>query len=117
MKIIIVFLALLSPSCAWAHPSRATYPITVNVVATHWHMRPFVSGPQQVLDVKAIIGTGHYELQSVVIQAHTVLLTLGNYPARLIRDSHEKSYELSQTYELLMPDGTKQDFVVVGETK
>jgi hypothetical protein len=103
--------------CSWAASKPTSYPITVHVTATHWFMAPSVTGAAARLDLSATISGKKYEMEASLDQGGATLLRLGDYPAALIRDTHKTSYEFSQTYQLLMPDGTKQNFDVIGESE
>lgn len=80
-------------------------------------VRPSFCKPEQVLSLSVVIGGKKYEMETTLRKPGAALLTLGDYQGALISDVHETKYEFSQTYQLLMPDGTAQDFLVVGQSK
>jgi hypothetical protein len=107
-KIALAVLLSLS-AFAWAgtNPNPADYAITVHVsksyIGTH--------GEQKV---SVIIDGKKYELAAT---GDTMLLALGDYKAKLVKDKHKGTYGSRQVYEFLLPDQKTRKFHVVGQTE
>lgn len=82
-------------------------------------MKPWNEGPIPTLELHVMINGKKYILDSIsTFSLNKVrLLKLGDYPARLTRDAHPNSYEFSQNYELLFPNGKTRKFVVIGQSE
>ncbi len=46
-----------------------------------------------------------------------VLLSLGDYKAKIVRDDHKVTYDSYKIYEFLFPDQKTRKFIVVGQTE
>jgi hypothetical protein len=46
-----------------------------------------------------------------------MLLALGDYKAKLVKDEHKTTYGSNQVYEFLFPDKKTRQFTVVGQTE
>jgi hypothetical protein len=44
-----------------------------------------------------------------------MLLALGDYKAKLVKDEHKVTYDSYQIYEFLFPDEKTRKFIVVGQ--
>jgi hypothetical protein len=110
---IIAFLLFCS-ALAWAVPSAPEYNVNVHVSATRMVLEGKSLAYHQNLSV--IIDNKKYELES--IDATNVLLMLGDYKARLVKDHHGTgSYDSWRVYEFLFPDKRTRQFLVVGESE
>jgi hypothetical protein len=108
-KTTLVVLLILS-TFAWAKPipNPADYTINVHVSKSYFGER----GSQMV---KAVIDGKKYEL--VARPDYPMLLALGDYKAKLVKDEHRGTYGFRQEYELLFPDQRTRRFSVVGQTE
>lgn|ERR1035438_274809 len=114
MKIVSLFALLFVFSVfAWAgsNPNPAEYIVTVHVSKSR--MVPEAGARFQRLDV--IIDGKKYELESET--AINVLLSLGDYKAKIVRDDHKVPYDSNKIYEFLFPDQKTRKFSVVGQTE
>jgi hypothetical protein len=102
MRKITVFVLLFSALC-WPQAETSEYPINVHVRSAQWLVVPTTIGPQGVQKLNVIINGKKYELEAEV-KARTVLLSLGDYKAKLIEDVHKNTHESSETYELQFSD-------------
>lgn len=117
VRSLLLSVALLLTSSLWADPRPSDYPTTVHVYSTHW--REWTSPALgSSLTIEAAIAGHRYELESWDKHSYKrQLLTLGDYPGKLVQDVHKTSYEFTQTWRLLMPDGSTWDFEVIGQTE
>jgi hypothetical protein len=106
LKITLTILLLLS-AFAWAGtiPKPADYTVNVHVTRAHY------SHSLQKLDV--IINGEKFELEG----SESMLLALGDYKAKLVRDDHKSTYGSSQAYEFLFPDQKTRKFWVIGQSE
>jgi hypothetical protein len=65
--------------------------------------------------VEAIIDGKKYELESD--RTPDMLLSLGDYRAKIVRDDHRVTYESYKMYEFLFSDQKTRRFIVVGQTE
>ena len=111
-KITVAVLLLLSAYLSAAPaPNPADYTINVHVSASrivHYMERLF--SYSEMLNV--VIDGKKYELESGF---PNMLLALGNYEARLVKDEHKGTYDSLQVYESLLPDQKTRKFTVVGQ--
>lgn len=112
MKKIALALLLLC-SLAWAGPIPNPAEYTVNIHVSASRMVPEHGARFQGLNV--VIDGKKYELESEY--ASNVLLALGDYKAKLVKDEHKVTYESYQVYEFLFPDQRTRKFIVVGQTE
>jgi hypothetical protein len=105
----ITILLLLS-AYAWAgeNPNPADYTVNLHVSSSSIDV-----GGRQALD--AFIGGKKYELLCEC--ANGMLLALGDYKAKLVKDEHKTPYDSLQVYEFLFPDNKIRRFEVVGQTE
>ncbi len=116
MKKLLVALQLLQSSCVWAakvkaSPNPAIYPLTIHVACSF--LRQEYNGTY----ARAIVHLGvtlNGNLLDLVTQDSLLPFALGDYKARLVKDTSPDSYEIDQTYELLLPDGKLRTFSVSG---
>lgn len=118
----VAIAVLLFSSLAWAAPRPDEYSTKVHVVSSRWVMEPAVLvGPPPVQRLGVIIDGKKYELEAPApranLQAGVTLLALGDYKARLVPDVHKASYESSQAYEFLFPEGKTRKFFAVGQSE
>ena len=109
-KITLAVLLLISV-LAWGggDPNPAEYTINVHVTSSRL-VTGSAPGFWQKLDV--VIDGKKYELESDVMN---VLLALGDYKAKLVKDEHKTQYDSLQVYEFLFPDKKTRKFEVVGQ--
>ena len=113
MKTIIRVALILSTAFGCANASAADYPVDVHVSADHILSDCGGSNCFFTLQMmKVTINGNKYELQDAASKKG--LLPLGNYKARLIQGKHSKGLDV---YEFLLPDGTTQQFTVVGQSE
>jgi hypothetical protein len=113
MKKITLGTLLLFSALVWAGtiPNPADYAINVHVSASR--MLPESGARWQELSV--VINGKNYQLVSDDVP--NMLLALGDYKAKLVKDEHKAAYESYQIYEFLFPDQKTRKFVVVGQTE
>jgi hypothetical protein len=112
-RTILLTLVLLAISIStWAAPTadESAYTINVHVSASYMVHEGNDSPYHQHLSV--VIDGKKYELRAGSINAR---LALGDYKAKLVRDSHPTSYDSFQVYEFLFRDNKTRKFDVVGE--
>jgi hypothetical protein len=108
----VAFVVLSFCAVAWAaDPNPAEYSINVHVSASRMVMQAAPAFSQE-LDV--IIEGKRYELLAF---NPNVLLALGDYKAKLVKDEHPNAYDSFQVYEFLFPDKKTRKFTVVGVTE
>jgi hypothetical protein len=114
-KIALAALLLLVSAFAWAgtNPNPAEYTINVHVSASRIvHYDEKLSSYSQMLNV--VIDGKKYELES---RSPNMLLAIGDYKAKLVKDEHKGTYDSLQVYEFLFPDQKTRKFTVVGKTE
>jgi len=112
MKRISLFASLfLVSALAWAgsDTNPAEFTITIHVAASR--MVPEAGARFERLE--AVIDGKKYELESD--SAPNMLLSLGDYKARVVKDDHKVAYESYKVYEFLFPDNKTRKFIVVGQ--
>jgi hypothetical protein len=108
MKIAALFVLLLLATLAPATPAPDEYSINVHVTSS------YLLGAVQGLDV--VINAKKYQLGGFSGATRPgLLLALGDYKAKLIKDEHQTAYDSSQEYEFLFPDNKTRKFIVVGQ--
>ena len=107
MKKITLAVLLMLSAFAWAGatPNPTDYIINVHVTRAHY------SHSLQKLDV--VINEKKFELEG----SESMLLALGDYKAKLVKDDHRSSYGSSQEYEFLYPDQKIKRFWVIGQSE
>lgn len=114
MKNVLLALLLLVPplACAqWSQPKPADFTINIHVQSTH--LVPDFKSETLFMDV--LIDGKKYELAD--LGSNNSVLRVGDYKAKILIEDTSKSYVISRTYELLMPDGSTRKFEVVGESE
>lgn len=108
MKKIALAIVLLASALAWAgaEPNPAEYTVNVHVSSSS------IATGNLILDV--VIDGKRYELSGY---AGGMLLALGDYKAKLVKDEHKTTYGSNQVYEFLFPDKKTRQFAVVGQTE
>jgi hypothetical protein len=91
----------------------AAYAINVHVSSSRLDINFACKGICKSQRLTAVIEGKKCELQSVRF-ADTVL-SIGDYKAKLVEDSHKSPYESYQVYELLFPDQRTAKFWLVGQ--
>jgi len=110
MKTATLFVLLLLATVAPAAPSPDEYSINVHVTSS------YSLGAGHGLDV--VINSKKYQLSGFSGATRPgLLLALGDYKAKLIKDKHLTAYQLDQEYEFLFPDNKTQKFVVEGQSE
>jgi hypothetical protein len=90
-----------------ADSDQSDYAVTIHVTSSSLD-RNF-----QVLSV--VIAGKNYSLISE--NAPGLLLALGDYKAKLVRDEHKTAYESHQTYEFSFPDKKTKRYDVNGQSE
>ena len=108
MKNFLLAILLLASGSAWAgeDPIPAEYTVNVHVSSSS------IANSNLILDV--VIDGKKYELSGY---AGGMLLALGDYKAKLVKDEHKTTYGSNQVYEFLFPDKKTRQFAVVGQTE
>ena len=106
----IALAALLLSAFVWAGtpPKPADYTINVHVSKSY-----FGTHGEQRAD--AVIDGKKYEL--VAGPDYPMLLALGDYKAKLVKDEHRGTYGFRQEYEFVFSDQRTKKFRVVGQTE
>jgi hypothetical protein len=113
MKTIILVALILSSAFGWAKTSAADYAVDVHVSADHILSDCGGSNCFFTLQmIEATISGKKYELQDAASKKG--LFPLGDYKARLIQSKQSRGLDV---YEFLLPDGTTQQFTVVGQSE
>lgn len=110
---LVVLLFISTFGWARANPNPADYTVNVQVSKSHMTTRGNSSVHWQELSV--VIDGKKYELESE--GAPDMLLALGDYKARLVKDEHKGTYDSFQLYEFLFPDQKTRRFIVVERTE
>ena len=112
-KMALVTLLFLS-ALAWAgtNPNPADYTINVHVSKS----RMTTKGTSIVhwQDLSVVIDGKKYELESD--GAPNMLLALGDYKAKLVKDEHHGTYDSLRVYEFLFPDQKTRKFILIEQT-
>ena len=108
MKNIASIVVLLLSAFAWAGtiPKAADYAINVHV------SRSYI-GEHGEQRLRVIIDGTKYEL--VGGSRPYLLLALGDYRAKLVKDEHHGTYDSLQVYEFLFSDQKTRKFQVVAQ--
>jgi hypothetical protein len=96
---------------AWPNPTPADYTINIHVNASRSVIERDIN-PWQELSV--VIDGRKYELKGY---GEGVLLALGDYKAKLVKDEHKGTYDSLQVYEFLFSDRRTRKFSVVGQAE
>jgi hypothetical protein len=114
MKYYVAVFLFLCSAFTYGIPSESDYNITIHVSTSRMVFAPDSIAHYQYLTV--IIDGKKYELQS--LGAPNTLLMLGNYKAKIVRNSHGAGeYESWRVYEILFPNQKTREFVVVGQSE
>jgi hypothetical protein len=122
MKKIALFILMMS-TFSWAGPNPDEYPINIRVCSSHWVREVVTYGSMGFQKLDVTIDGKKYELEAVSpgdiqnTRSGVPVLALGDYKAKLVKDGQKTTYELSQIYEILLPDQKTRKFVVVGQTE
>lgn len=108
MKTLVVTILFLMSSLAWAGSTDPT-DYTVNV-----HVSKSYYGSHGEQRLKVLIDGHKCELSAT---GDTMLLALGDYKARLVKDEHRGTYAVHKVYEFLFPDKKTRKFWLVGQTE
>jgi len=108
VKTITLATLLLLSAFAWAGtpPNPADYTVSVHVG------RSRNNSAHQRLNV--VINERKYELEAYGV---SMVLALGDYKAKFVKDEHRGTYDSLQTYEFLLPDQKIRKFIVVGQAE
>jgi hypothetical protein len=111
-KLPLAILLLISTFTWAADPDPVDYTINVHVTTSRLVLEGTAIARTQVLNVT--IDGKKYELEGGAVN---VLLALGNYKAKVVKDEHKTAYDSSRTYEFLFPDQKTRKFEVIGQTE
>ncbi|MGA9672618.1 MAG: hypothetical protein WBQ94_25605 [Terracidiphilus sp.] len=118
MKELILAIMLLSPALAWAAPKAAEYTVGIHVIASHLvNECDSVLGRTacgKKLHLNAVIDGKKFELDGGI---DDYLLRVGDYKGKMVEDEPQVGGEYLRKYEILLADGTKRKFEVIGETE
>jgi hypothetical protein len=109
MKKAALFVLLLLATLAPAAPAPDEYSINVHVTSVY-----LIAGGWQGLD--AVIQGKKYQLSGDPTRGG-LILALGDYKAKLIKDEHPTAYESIQEYQFLFPDNKTKKFTVIGQSE
>jgi hypothetical protein len=98
-------LATVAP----AAPAPDEYSINVHVTSVY-----IIAEGGQGLD--AIIHAKKYQLGGYPTKGG-LILALGDYKAKLVKDEHPTAYESAQEYQFLFPDNETEKFAVIGQSE
>jgi hypothetical protein len=103
---VLPLLAMLAP----AAPAPDEYSINVHVTSSY-----SLAGGQG-LDV--VINSKKYQLSGFSGATRPgLLLALGDYKAKLVKDEHQTAYDSYQEYEFLFPDKKTRKFGLAGQSE
>jgi hypothetical protein len=110
VKKITVTILLLASVFAWAgaEPNPAEYTVYIHVSSSS-----IADGGRQQLSV--VIDGKNYALESQSVP--NVLLAVGDYKAKLVKDEHRTTYDSSQAFEFLFADKKTRRFDVIGQSE
>ncbi len=110
-KIFLATLLFSFIAFAWAgsNPNPAEYTVNIHVNAS----RMVPEGGARFQKLSVLIDGKKYELESDGVP--NMLLALGDYKAKLVKDEHKVTYDSYQIYEFLFPDEKTRKFIVVGQ--
>lgn len=110
MSRIALGLLLFLSALAWAgeNPDPADYTITIHVSSSNLN-----TGGRQ--DLGVVINGKRYELLSEL--SIGMVLALGDYKAKLLKDEHKNTYDSVRVYEFLFADKRTRKFDVIGQTE
>jgi hypothetical protein len=110
VKKITVAILLLASVFAWAgaEPNPAEYTVNIHVSSSS-----IADGGRQQLSV--VIEGKNYALESEI--SPYLLLALGDYKAKLVKDEHKTTYDSAQIYEFLFADKKTRRFTVIGQSE
>ena len=111
MKTLTLAVLLLTSASVWAGSPSAASEYTINVHVTSSEMVLEGTNFAYSQRLKVVINSKKYELRATT----NALLALGDYKAKLVRDTHSTAYDSFQVYEFLFPDNKTRKFDVVGE--
>jgi hypothetical protein len=113
VKNMTLAILLLSSVCAWPAPAPNPDQYAINVHVSASHLVLNTSGGY-FLKLNVVIDGKKYELDG---SGNNMLLALGNYKAKLVKDEHKGTYGSLKLYEFLFPDQKTMKFEVVGQTE
>jgi hypothetical protein len=109
VKKITVAILLLASVFAWAaEPNPSEYTVNIHVSSSS-----IADGGRQQLSV--VIEGKNYTLESEI--SPYLLLALGDYKAKLVKDEHKTTYDSAQIYEFMFPDKKTRRFTVIGQSE
>jgi len=123
MKNFLIALLLIAPALAVADkptPNPADYTVAMHVQASRITLDcGEVTGGSSVCiwehHLNVTIDGKRYELNSIHPLKTVLVLHVGDYKAKVVKEDTSKSYGFQRSYELLYPDGQTEDFQVIGE--
>jgi len=90
-------------------PNPANYPLTVHVLCSFLVQQVGIGN-----NFRRIAVTLNGKSLEMSTAGDGSVLALGDYKARLVKDSSPNAYEIEQTYEFLMPSGGLHTFTLTG---
>lgn len=115
--VLLLAVLLLAPSLTQAQKPAANpadYPIAIHVQSSHLI---YVCGTDCSFnkELNVVIEGKKYELSETGVSQE--LLRVGDYKARIVKDTTTRSFEYERIYEFLFADGKTCKFRVVGESE
>jgi hypothetical protein len=106
MRSFVLAVLFFTPSALFAatKPNPADYTLTVHVQCSFTHG----------LNERIVVDLEGKQMELSAVAAASLPLALGDYKARLLKDTSPDSYEVGRRYELLFPDGKIRAFYVTG---
>jgi hypothetical protein len=127
MKIALLVPMLMLPAAAVAEkpaPNLADYTVAVHVQASRLLQRcTDVTGGSNMCymgqDLSVVIDGKKFELVGDfgVGKKAAIVLRVGDYKAKMLKEDTSRAYEYSRTYEFLFPDGKTSQYTVEGESQ
>ena len=108
MRKIALAVLVLGCTFAWAKDVSNPSDYTVNIHVA----KSRNTGNHQ--ELKVVINGRKYELERY---GDLMLLALGDYKAKLVKDEHRGTYDSLQVYEFLLPDQKTVKFTVIGQAE
>lgn len=130
MKRVLIALLFVLPMMAWAEkPNPADYAVKVHVQRSRIALDCWgVNGGVNICDwqqrLSVLIDGKKFEIVGPTTSKKVhippgpaMVLHTGEYPAKVVKDNNDHTYEYSLSYELLFPDGETRKYQVVGESQ
>jgi hypothetical protein len=116
---ILTFLLLIVALPAFGQQAAPGYPLTIHVYQTRVgsdcsNVFKGSSLCQSTQELSVMIDGSTYELRSETVRSKG-LVALGDYPAKIDKESQKPTHEFTRSYKLQFPDGSTRTFEVVGQ--